>query len=265
MYTIHRTIGVAGQSEVIVPVQRAVLGGYEPGGDQYADSPAIACEVWPGGGLPITTTLPAAWLESPVGHVVVDTPEEEMSLLTVGRWRARVRTTADNQEVAAFLLVMVPGVGGGVLRPAYHTYEDLLREYPAVERFASKLHDVTGFAITSAEARDWVDDRIIERGRRHPGRYGCAASYADAIAADGLIVDSPGGRQIVKASIYKALSMILRRAEGVTNKPEDLVDRQQYYEALAERTLDESTACFADEYGLCPVRMGGPTFGRVTR
>lgn len=265
MYTIQRTIGVAGPSEVVVPVQRAVIGGYEPGGDQYADNPAIACEVWPGGGLPVAVTLPASWLVSPVGHVVIDTPEDAMSLLTVGRWRGRVRTTADNREVAEFLLLMLPGVGTGVLRPAYHAYEDLLREYPAIEKFASKLHDVTGFAVTSAEARDWIDDRIIERGGRSAGRYGCTASYADAIAADGLVVDTPGGRQIVKAGVYKALSMILRRAESVTNKPEDLVDRQQYYEALAEKTLDEATAYFADEYGLRPLRMGGPVFGRVTR
>lgn len=263
MYTINRTIGVAGPSEVVVPVQRAVLGGYEPAGDQYADSPAIACEVWPGGNLPVAVTLPASWLASPVGHVVVDTPQSAMSLLTVGRWRARVRTTGDNREVAAFLLAMDPGVGSGSLRPAYHTYEDMLREYPAIEKFASKLHDVTGFALTSAEARDWIDDRIAERAARY-GR--CRVStYADALAADGLVVDTPGGRRIVKAGVYKALSMILRRAEGVTNKPEDLVERQQYYEALAESEIDGATACFADATGLPPVRMGGIFVGRVTR
>lgn len=272
MLTIHRTRGVAGPPELVAPIRRAELGGYEPAAPEFADRPAVTCEVWPGGGLPVAAALPVAWTEPAAegdpdpGVLEVQFPEAAMSALSTGRYQARVRLVDDGREVARFGLVMAPGAGDAGPRPAYHSYDDLLAEWPMVEKFASKANDQTGFAAQAAKARDWIDVEIQRAALddAHCRRW-TASAYADAIAADHLRLDTPEGRQIVEASVYKTLAIILRRAEIVALKSENIAARQDYYEAMARDTLSRVTASFAESTGLPPVRFGRMRVGRVTR
>lgn len=280
MLTIQRTRGVAGPVEYIAPIRRAVMGGYESAAPGFADMPAVTCEVWPGGGLPVAMTLPVAWLapgvegDPPPGVLAIDFPGSAMSALGVGRWQARVRTTGDNTEVACFELLMIPGPGSGEARPAYHSYEDLLREWPAVEKFADDLNDQTGFAATAAEARDWIDAKVVEAARRAPcstsyyrgDLYATPQPYIDAMAGEHLILDSPEGRKIVRAGVYRTLAVLLRRIDGMTAQPDQYVEKRQDYERWAEAELDGLWVAFAPEADVRPLRLGGGmTVGRVTR
>jgi len=274
MLTLQRTRGVAGSLEYIAAIRRAVMGGYEPGGVEWADRPDVVCEVWPGGSLPVAAVLPVTWDATTDGLLAIESPEAVMSALAVGRWQARVRTTGDNTEVARFELLMIPGPGSGEARPAYHSYEDLLREWPAIEKFADDLNDQTGFAATAAEARDWIDARITQAARRAPcstsyyqgGLYATPQPYIDAIAGEYLILDSPEGRKIVRASVYRTLAVLLRRIDGMTAQPDQYIEKRQDYERWAEAELDGLWVAFAPEADLRPLRLGGGmTVGRVTR
>lgn len=272
MLTIQRTRGVAGPPEAIVPVQRAVLGGYEPS-DQFEDMPAVTCEVWPGGGLPVALTLPAEWSvdgEAAATFVVVDTPQSAMDALSTGRYGARIRLASDGSEIVRFAVAMYPGVGSSEVRPAYHLYDDMLREQPMIEKYEDDLRDQTGFAATAADTRNWIDAKILKascRNRRCGStRYGTPSlTYAEALAAGHLVLTDPGGSQVVQASIYRTLSVLMRRIEGMSNAPDDIRDLRGEYQAWADEALDDVRLSFDPATGLAPVTLGGMPIGRVTR
>lgn len=265
MLTIQRTRGVAGPSEAIAVIERAELGGYEGAGSQFADRPPVVCEVWPGGSLPVAATLPASWPDDSTDYVVLDTPIGPMTALSTGRYPGRIRLAdSDGIEIARFLLAMHPGPGDASPRPAYHTYDDLLREQPMIERYIDDLHDETGFAATSAEARDWIDDQILTASRRNRWCRG-STTYADAVAADKLLLDTPAGRRIVRAGIYYTIAVILRRIEGMSNAPDDIVSLRGDYLTWAKEAMEDVRATFDPATGLAPVHIGGMPIGRVVR
>lgn len=271
MLTIQRTRGVAGPSEAIAVIGRAALGGYENTGSQLADRPPIVCEVWPGGSLPVATTLPAAWPDDTTDYVLVDFPLGAMSSLSTGRYPGRIRLDGDGGiETQKFCIAMNPGPGDASLRPAYHLYDDMLREQPMIERYEDELRDQTGFAATAADARNWIDVKILKASCRSRwcGMTRCGSpsmTYVEALAAGHLVLDDPGGSQVVMASIYRTLSVLMRRIEGMSNAPDDIRDLRAEYQAWADEAIEDVTLTFAEETGLAPVRTGGMPIGRVTR
>lgn len=267
MLTICRTRGIDGPPELLAPIRRAELNDYEPAGDEFGDEPPLTCEVWPGGGLAVRATLPAAWVDGgDDGRLIeVGFPVASLDPLSTGRYMARVRLVDGGQEIARFVLAVLPAAGSAEPRPAYHVYEDLLREQPAVERYADDANDQTGFAATSADARDWIDARILAAARQRGSPRG-ADAYAAALAAERLRLDTPDGRRIVRAGVYRTLSTLMRRSEFMTVNSDDLAVLRGDYAAMAEAELDGAVVEFSGDDAPPPLTVGGRlTVGRVTR
>lgn len=282
--TIQRMRGVAGALEYISPQRQSASGGYEDAGGQFDDEPAITCELWPGDDLPVAATLPASWLvnDAEARVAVVEFPVETMATLELGWYNAIITVVDTGQPIVAFRLEMTPGPGTGVRRPAYHAYKDLLDEAPWVRRLADEAYDQIGFAEASAEARDWLDAAILDAVReslqqrrlprsssyssscsRDPAASTEYAEYAAALAADALVLDTPVGRRLFKATVYKALSIVLGRAVGMSNPPVDLLDKAKEYDAKAEASLKSCRS--AEITGLDYVPLSLMSVGRITR
>lgn len=282
--TIQRTQGVLGESEFVSPQRRSVNGGWEDAGDLFADEPAITCQLWPGDNLPVAATLPAAWYvgADAVRVIAVDFPVDVMTALEVGWYSAVVVVASTGRAIAGFRLETTPGPGSGVRRPAYTTYQDLLDEAPWVRRLADEAYDQIGFAESAAEARDWLDAAILDavRAAWRAGQFRYEPIYVDfyrpwlavavvvdqytaALAADGLALDTPDGRRLHKAVVYKAMAVVLSRAVAMANPPVELLDTAKEYDAKAHALLAKCR--LAEIAGLDPIPLNAVTVGRLTR
>lgn len=281
--TVKRIRGIAGDAEYFLPQTRSSSGGYEYAGDLFDDEPAITCELWPGDDLPVAGTLPATWYINGDGlrGVNVEFPAATMATLELGWYDGLVTVVGTGKPVVGFKLETTPSPGSGVRRPVYHAYKDLLDEAPWIRRLADDAYDQIGFAEASADARDWLDAAILDSVRdalragqiRSTTTVDCSnptstystdvAEYADALAADALVLDTPDGRRLFKATVYKALAIILNRAVGLASSPADLMDKSKDYEAKAEAMLASSRLIAIT--GLSYVPLNLVTVGRVTR
>lgn len=255
MYTIQRTIGVAGPSESMSVIERAALGGYSTS-DDFADSPALACDVWPGGGLAVVANPPCSWADAVAGAVVVDFPEAVMAAVSVGWYDGRVYLSGDGTEIVRFRLEVIPGPGSGVAGAAYHTYQDLADAYPLVRDIYAAAADPAALASLGVAARLEIDNEIGAAIRKRC-RYREAAYFA-ALEDPGVDLTTNDGRLLVRASVYKTLAMILER------EPDKEAEADRY-NRKADDILDGLYVGFGEASGLPDIRLGGPYFGRVTR
>lgn len=260
--TFTRRQGVAGASETIQVTTLSDTGKYVPLLSKYDGTEALSCVLWPGDDQAVTTTLPATWdaTSAPLGQVDVAFPLDAMTSLEVTWYDGMLRLADGSADLAAFRLEVTPGPGTATAGKVYHAYKDLLDELPYVGKLKDQLNDQSGFREVAADSRRWVDAAIL---RAVPSlEYGLTSMpiqadwsrasiaydpygslglgddpiIAAALDADQLVLTTSTGRRIVKAAVYKTLSVILRRAVG-TNATNDLTALSTDYEKLAEKTL----------------------------
>jgi hypothetical protein len=256
--------GVAGY-DLLVLYREDANGGYTPASDVFTGDETFAAEIWPGSDRAVVLTPAVSWAVVEDAAVRIDYTVEDLALLWPGRFLGRVLCNEKPGLFAEFALKLASGPGLREARPVYHTFRDLKDEYPDIERLQSLLEDETGFADLSADARDWIDAEVLDAGRSQVHCWWLRrAGYADALAADGLDLATPGGRAIVRASVNKTIASIMRRAMFVTNAPDGLKEEAKEREEEAERLLRSSTARFTGG-SLRSIRLGAMPVGRVVR
>lgn len=254
--------GVGGGSESIQLTTESANGGYVNLTDKYTGDEALSCVLWPGDDRAATATLPANWDDGPAGQVRITFTKDVMTTLEA-TWYSGLLTLADGSEaLAEFRVVVEAGPGTATAPKVYHSYKDLLDEAPWAAKLASQLNDQSGFSEVAAESRRWVDAAILKAvpsltwGQYStPGygtsSYGYGSAYYDpygslglgddptiaaALDADQLTLTTATGRRFVQAAVYKTLSVILRRAVGVTPN-NDLLTLSDKYEGMADKKL----------------------------
>lgn len=280
--------GVDGSPEyILVQSENAASGGYGPAVGQFDGTEVLLCEVWPGSDRAVVATLPVAWFNAQTGEtnppadwtrLKIEFPAASLADLEIGRYLVDVTADDKDKHLARFAFDLVSGPGTAVARPVYHTYKQLKDECPWVDRFADHLNDETGFADAAADARDWIDDCIIKAVPDDSGEglssneWGWTwgsdlyspSRYAEALADGGMALTTAGGSQVVKASVYKTLATLCRRAVGMTNAPADLITLGAKYEAMANAAIISARVEFPGST-LRPIDLGRTNVRRIPR
>lgn len=257
-------------------------GGFGPSEGEMDANTVLSCDLWPGGDRAVVGTLPVEWANAfddevdpppPFTRVAISFDAADLADLDAGRLIGLVKAAIDGSPklAAEFQFTLESGPGEKVERVVYHTFEQLKDECPTVDRLVMNPDDETQFNDVAAEAREWIDGKILDKaasscGYGHYGPWSRSTSpYKTALAADGLDLTTVGGLRISNASVFMTLAILLRRAVWVTNAPEGLQGLAADYEDRAMKALNSATADFAAEYNLAPVRFGGMHAGRLTR
>jgi hypothetical protein len=235
-------------------------GGFADLTDKYTGDEELLCVLWPGDDQAVTATLPATWDSGPLGQVRITFPQATMATLEA-TWYYGLLTLADSSEaLAEFRVEVEAGPGAAAALKVYHSYKDLLDEAPWAAKLADQLKDQSGFAEVRAESRRWVDAAILRAvptldwgptsyrtyaasfyGSLPYDPYGSLGladdpTIAAALDADQLILTTSTGRRFVQAAVYKTLSVITRRAVGMTAN-NDLLALSEKYEVMADKKL----------------------------
>jgi len=245
MLTFTKSRNVAGSTEILQLMRASAGGGYEPYVDGFFGDESLLCETWPGEDRSAVAELPAAWHDAEAGKVAIAFPLATIDSLAPGTYSASLHLADRSAHLAAFLVEIVDGPGESIARPKYGSLKDLRNELPWIDTLHDPQSDQSGFADALADARDWADVIILSHvrttGRYDPRRFGGLGTgneeIREALAADKLMLDTPNGRKIVKACVYKSLAQILRRCVGSENVPTDLLQLSRYYEAKADATI----------------------------
>lgn len=259
-------LGVAGSDDVLDLVGPGDQpGSLAPVAEGFDGTEPLLCVLWPGGESAPVAYPPVAWGDEggvfdPTRPCVrISWPlEGVVDKLRVGWWSGRVALADLSCHLAEFRFQALAGPDALAAPPraGLHAPKDLRVECPWIDQLAEPI-DQAGFMEAAAEARDWIEDRVMDRV---PACH--RTSYAAALADPGMVTTTPGGRAVVKASVYYTLAMIHRRALGMSNPPVDLEAASEKYEARAEKTLGSA---YAEFDGLPRVALGGMIVRRVTR
>lgn len=276
MLTYTKRQGVSGGVETVQVQADSASGGYAPLVGRFDGSEDLLCLLWPGDDQAVTATLPATWNDAQNGRVDVTFSLDVMTALDVTWYDAMLKLADGSLDLAAFRLVVTPGPGAATADKAYHTYKDLVDEMPLVAKLADQLNDQSGFREAAAESRRWIDAAILERapnyctgdwiygglwgygggvgrswvdgpiGWRGDWMYGSHdqaenTTIAAALDADALMITTATGRRFVRASVFKTLAAILRRAVG-SQSTNDLLTLSDKYDSMAERMLSSCVA-----------------------
>jgi len=275
MLTIQVAKGVDGS-----PVRFRIMapdrnGGYSPAAGMLDGTEPLTCEVWPGSDRAVVATLPAELAgpddDTPFDtndpHALTQFPRASFDALDAGTYRARTQLADLSALLVEFAVELRDGPGASLARPAYHTYKQLCDECSFADRLSDHLHDETGFADVAADARDWIDAAILSavptRGVNRLRSYEWGwdwgpsdpARYAEALGSGSLELTTPDGMRIVRASVYRTLAVLYRRAVGMTNAPVDFIAEGGKYQARAEAELILATARFPGS-DLSPIPLG---------
>lgn len=265
MIEFRKRLGVAGASEAVQLKTESANGGFVDLTNKYDGTEAITCTIWPGDDREVTTTLPVTWDSGPLGQIRIAFPQATMATLEA-TWYSGLVTLADlTAELAEFRVVAEAGPGSATAPKVYHSYKDLLDEAPWAAKLADRLKDQSGFAEVAAESRRWVDAAILKAvptlywgltgtpwarsGYLRAGLYdpygslglGDDPTIAAALDADQLILTTATGRRFVQAAVYKTLSVICRRAVGMT-ADNDLLTLSKEYQDMADKKLASCVA-----------------------
>ena len=267
--TFTVTQGVLNTPETIAVIARSEYGGYADAAGQFGDAPALACELAPGDGRPSAGSLAVSWVTADDADslLLVQFIPTVIDALEPGSYRALVTVAETREFISEFVLTVLPGIGTTLARPVYCTYGQLVAELSWLAQLEDPYADQTGFAEARADARDWVDQIVLnaapaERGhgvRSYSwgwswGEGTLRRRYAEALESNGLDVTSIEGRRIAKAAVYKSLSTILARCVGTTATGSDLIALARSYEAKADAEILCCTAHFPGA-GLRPLNL----------